>query len=241
MPNPRDEKKHEGTKPMGRPRRTRVASREAGRAARQETGPELVERIVNGDAQAFAELHARYRTRVNAFALRRLSNPADAEDITQEVFLQIHRSLGSFQGRSNLSTWIFGIAHNVVCRHYRKQHGARVPLEGAEVAARLSYRPRTEGRIDAGRAIAHCDETLMRARPPEHQRIFELFYGNGKPMRVIAQMCGRPTESVKDSLRRSRDLLLRDVPELRQALQAARDDRAGAIQRPSVGVLEDVA
>ena len=222
MPNPHDEMDHEGTRAMGRRKSTRVIGHQAGRAARQETGPELVERIVNGDAQAFAELHARYRPRVNAFALRRLPNPADAEDITQEVFLQVHRSVHSFQGRSNLSTWIFGIAHNVTCRFYRKQRGARVPLEGAEVDAKLSYQPRAEGRIDASRAIARCDAALIRNRPAEHQRIFKLFYGGGRPMRVIAHNMGRPTESVKDSLRRSRDLLLRDVPELQQTLQAAR-------------------
>ena len=201
----------------------------------------LVRRIVEGDDDAFVELHRRYRARVSAFALRRVGSPADAEDITQEVFLQVHRSLGNFEFRSSLSTWIFGIAHNVVCRHYRKQHGVRVPLEGAEVDARLSYQPRTEGRIDAFRAIEHCDATLARARPPEHKRIFELFYGNGRPMRVIAEMCGRPTESVKDSLRRSRELLLREVPELRPALQAAREDRAGPALLPNAVVLDDVA
>ena len=188
----------------------------------RETGATLVQRIVDGDPDAFTDLYQRYHTRVHAFALRRVSNPTDAEDITQEVFLQVHRSVRSFQGRSNLSTWIFGIAHNVTCRFYRKQRGARVPLEGTEVDAKLSYRPRAEGRIDASRAIARCDAALTRGRPAEHQRIFKLFYGNGRPMRVIAHKVGRPTESVKDSLRRSRDLLLRDVPELRQTLEIVR-------------------
>jgi RNA polymerase sigma-70 factor (ECF subfamily) len=226
---------------MAMPHETPKRERAKTRLGMRETGEELVQRIKRGDEQAFPELHARYRSRVNAFALRRVPNPFDAEDITQEVFLQIHRSLESFQGRSGLSTWIFGIAHNVVGRFYRKQHGARVPLEGAEVDARLSYRPGTERRIDAWRAIEHCDATLERSRPPEHQRIFELFYGNGQSMRVIAEMCGRPTESVKDSLRRSRDLLLRDVPELRQALQAARSEQAGTTDPKYAGPLQDVA
>ena len=83
----------------------------------------LVNRIVAGDRESFEELYWLYHQRVFGFALRRVSNPADAEDICQEVFLQIHRSIASYQGRASLSTWIFGIAHNVTCRHYRKSSG----------------------------------------------------------------------------------------------------------------------
>ena len=198
----------------------RAAAPESARSTAPESAAELARSVAAGEPGAFDRLHGRYRARIHAFALRRVSNPSDAEDITQEVFLQIHRSIGSYQGRSSFSTWMFGIAHNVTCRHHRSQRGRRVPLEGAEVDARLSYRPRTEKRLDAARAIDRCDDALTRSRPAEHQRIFQRFYGHGQPMRVIGQSLGRPTESVKDSLRRSRDLLKRDVPELEQALQA---------------------
>ena len=183
----------------------------------QESGRHLVERIVGGDEQAFTALYELYYARVRAFTIRRVSNPADVEDITQEVFLQIHRSLPSFRGRSSLSTWIFGIAHNVVCRFHRKQRGVRVPLENAEVDAKLSFRPRPEGRIDAARALERCDHTLHTARDDRHQQIFELFYGRGRPMRVIANALGCKTDTVKVSLRRSRDVMLRD-PDLRSTL-----------------------
>jgi len=182
----------------------------------------LIARVADGDERAFGELYDGYYTRVRAYALRRVADPTDAEDIAQEVFLQVLRSVGGYEGRSRLSTWIFGIAHNVTCRYYRKQRGSRVPLEGPDVDARLSYRPPAEGQIDATRAIERCDAALSRGRTAEHRHIFELFYVGGRPMRTIASGLGRPTESVKDSLRRSRELLLRDVPELRQTLQAPR-------------------
>jgi len=178
-------------------------------------------RLARGERGALDEIYRSYYARVQAYALRRVVDPADADDIAQEVFLQIHRSMGSYQGRSQLSTWIFGIAHHVICRHYRSQRGARVPLEGADVEARLSYRPPTEERIDAMRAIAHCHAALLRGRTQEHRRIFELFYVGGRPMRVIATGLGQRPGSVKDSLRRSRELLLREVPELRQVLHAS--------------------
>lgn len=184
----------------------------------ERTEADLTARIVAGDDHAFDWLYEHYYERVRAFALRRVSDAHDAEDITQEVFLQIHRSIGSFQGRSRLSTWIFGIAHNVTCRFYRKQRGPRVPLDQIDVEVQLSYRPSAERRLDAARALERCDRTLHRTRDDEHQRIFELFYGGGHPLRAIASTLGCPTDKVKHSLRRSRDAMLRDVPDLRSTL-----------------------
>ncbi len=182
---------------------------------------QLVNAILAGEAERFDELHERYRRRVFAFALRRVSDVSDADDITQEVFLQVYRSLPSYQGRASLATWIFGIAHNVTCRHYRGKGCATVPLETGEARSKLTVTPIAERRLDAARAVNKCTQTLARARTPEHLEIFRLFYGGGRPLRSIARATGRPTDSVKDSLRRSRNLLLRDVPDVRSALFAS--------------------
>ncbi len=72
----------------------------------------LVAAARKGDEQAFRQLHDRFRPRVQRFLLARLRDPAEAEDVTQEVFLRVHRHLDRFEGRSTLSTWIFGIARN---------------------------------------------------------------------------------------------------------------------------------
>lgn len=181
----------------------------------------LVAAIVSGDETVFDELFRRYHGRVFGFALRRVGRAADAEDIVQEVFLQVHRSLASYQGRASLSTWIFGIAHNVTCRHFRRRGAPTVPIDADDGPELGSALPSEERRIDAARAVARCTETLARSRAPEHLEIFRLFYGRGRPLRAIARATGKPTDSVKDSLRRSRNLLKRDVPDVRAALTAA--------------------
>lgn len=182
---------------------------------------QLVAAILAGEAGRFDEFHARYRRRVFAFALRRVGNTPDADDITQEVFLQVHRSLPSYRGRASLATWIFGIAHNVTCRHYRSRGCPTVPLETSEAESKMTIAPFAERRLDAVRTVSRCTQTLARARTPEHLEIFRLFYGLGRPLRSIARTTNRPTDSVKDSLRRSRNLLLRDVPDVRSALVAS--------------------
>lgn len=180
----------------------------------------LVAAIRSGERERFDELYTLYHSRVLGFAMRRVNNRSDAEDITQEVFLQIHRSISSYEGRASLATWIFGIAHNVTCRYYRSRGADSVSIDTTEASETMSVASFPERRIDAARAVAKCTETLMRSRTPEHMEIFRLFYGAGRPLRAIALATGKPTDSVKDSLRRSRNLLLRDVPDVRSALSA---------------------
>ena len=180
----------------------------------------LVAAIVRGQKERFDELYRRFHGRVYGFALRRVGSPADAEDICQEVFLQVHRSIASYQGRASLATWIFGIAHNVTCRHFRNRGVPTTSLESCEAAMKIAVIPFVERKIDAARAIEKCTDTLRKARTPEHLEIFRLFYGLSRPLRSIARATNKPTDSVKDSLRRSRNLLLRDIPDVRSALVA---------------------
>lgn len=198
--------------------RERLDKARVGRAGQSDR--ELVADLLAGESSRFDELYCLYHGRVFGFALRRVGNPVDAEDITQEVFLQIHRSIGSYRSRASLSTWIFGIAHNVTCRHFRSRGRDTVSLECALDDETLTHRPFAERRIDAARAVKKCTDTLARNRTSEHLEIFQLFYGQGQPLRAIASVTGKPTETVKDSLRRSRNMLLRDVPDIRPALAA---------------------
>ena len=69
----------------------------------------LVERLRAGDARAFEELVIAYQHRVFGVARRMLGNGAEAEEIAQEVFLRVHRSMVEFRGEARLSTWLYGI------------------------------------------------------------------------------------------------------------------------------------
>jgi len=179
-----------------------------------------VRAILAGDGTSFVELYTRFQPRVFAFVLRRVDNPSDAEDICQEVFLQIHLSLPSYEGRARLATWIFGIAHNVTCKHFRSTSVPAIQLRERGVARNLVMMPHAERWLDAARAVNDCNSTLSSARTPEHLEIFQRFYG-GQSLRTIADATGKRTDAVKQSLRRSRNLLLRDLPAIRSALSAA--------------------
>ena len=181
-------------------------------------------RVRAGDERAFAEVYYAFFPRVYAFILKRMGDPAEAEDLTQETFVQLHRSLGSYEGRSSLLTWTFGIAHNVCSRYFRHCSRWMVGSKDARVLEESPTDAGIESRLDATRLLARCDETLEASRRPAHQEIFRLRYAESQSIRSIAKRVGKSNEAVKISLRRSRNVLEESVPELEQIF----DDVASA-------------
>lgn len=76
-----------------------------------------------GDEAAFAELVSAYSSKIYNVALRLLNDPAEAEDVLQETFLNAYRSIGNFEGRSNLGTWLYRIATNAGLMRLRGDKG----------------------------------------------------------------------------------------------------------------------
>ena len=172
------------------------------------------------DSAAFRSLFDRYFARVFVFIQRRVEDPELSRELTSDVFLEVWTQAGQFRGEAKISTWIFGIAHNVTCRHFRRAARTPICLEDEVLEASLRYEPAAEQQLDAARAVQRCDLSMARARGGEHAEIFHLFYSGGRPLRQIARKIGKPTQAVKDSLRRSRHMLLREVPDLAASLRA---------------------
>ena len=100
---------------------------------RQATGvpAELLERAQAGDHRAFAEIYSLHKRRIYSLCLRMLGNAAEAEDLTQEAFLQLHRKIGTFRGESAFSTWLHRLAINVVLMRLRKKGLQLISLDEA--------------------------------------------------------------------------------------------------------------
>ena len=97
---------------------------------------QLTQRLKNGEKEAFAALLDRFGPRVQALARRYAYSPADAEDLTQEIFLDLFKSVASFRGEAQLSTWIYRVAINHCLRHREKQTrelAHRDPLPADEI------------------------------------------------------------------------------------------------------------
>jgi len=108
---------------------TEAASQEANAAVRTATDLELVKRAQQGDSEAFACLFHAHKARIYSVCLRMTNNTAQAEDLTQDAFLQVFRKLNTFKGNSALSTWLYRIAVNTVLMHFRKKALKQVSLD----------------------------------------------------------------------------------------------------------------
>jgi RNA polymerase sigma-70 factor, ECF subfamily len=92
---------------------------------------ELARASAAGDAAAFERLYQQYNRRVFSICLRMLGNPTEAEDLTQDVFVQLYRKIGSFRGESAFTTWLHRMTVNQVLMHFRKR-GVRYESTTAE-------------------------------------------------------------------------------------------------------------
>ena len=83
---------------------------------------ELTKMSAKGDMMAFEEIYNRHHRRVYSICLRMLQNTTEAEDLTQDVFIQLHRKIGSFRGDSAFTTWLHRLTVNQVLMHFRKRN-----------------------------------------------------------------------------------------------------------------------
>jgi RNA polymerase sigma-70 factor (ECF subfamily) len=134
---------------------------------------DLLKRLKEGDRAAFARLVEEYSPRIYGQALRMMQDPAEAEEILQETFLQVVRHIESFRGQSQLGTWLYRIATNQALMRLRRKRLASLPLDeagqdGLETAlpsADWSKRPEAElldqeAREEMERAIAELPDSL---------------------------------------------------------------------------------
>ncbi len=82
---------------------------------------ELTAAASKGDMPAFEEIYTRHHRRVYSICLRMLQNASEAEDLTQDVFIQLYRKIGSFRGDSAFTTWLHRMTVNQVLMHFRKR------------------------------------------------------------------------------------------------------------------------
>ncbi len=116
---------------------------------------QLVRRAQRGDEQAFEALFNAYKRRVYSLCLRMTRDPDQAEDLSQDAFLQLFRRIATFRGESAFSTWLHRLVANVVLMHLRKKRLPQIPLDdvdgGQEEPVRHEYGiddPRLKGAVD---------------------------------------------------------------------------------------------
>ena len=184
---------------------------------------EAIERAKQGDEAAFEVLYQLHKRRVYSLCLRMVSNPAQAEDLAQEAFLQLFRKVGTFRGESAFSTWLHRMTVNVVLMHLRKKGLPVVSLEETIETDEESQKKELGGQ-DLKLAGSLDRLQLQRAidkLPPGYKTIFVLHYVEGFEHNEIATMVGCSIGNSKSQLHKAR-LKLRDYLKFMRAEKAGK-------------------
>lgn len=156
---------------------------------------ELVARAQRRDRESLAVLYERYYDRIYRFALARLGNPADAEDLTQETFLKMVDKLPTFRWQGKpFAAWLFRIAHNGVVDLLRRR--ARRPQGTPVEYAALTAPTNPEAQVEQALSMAALIEGMRRLTPAQ-QEVLALRFGAGCAVRETAKMLGKAEGTIK--------------------------------------------
>jgi RNA polymerase sigma-70 factor, ECF subfamily len=167
---------------------------------------DLVTRARHGDSEAFAALFHAHRAKVYSVCLRMTNNTAQAEDLTQDAFLQVFRKLSTFKGNSALSTWLHRIAVNTVLMHFRKKAVKQISLDEPSNADATTVR-REYGSRDRRLAGALDRITLNRAireLSPGYRTIFVMHEVKGYEHQEIAKLLDCSIGNCKSQLHKAK-------------------------------------
>jgi len=181
-------------------------SNEANGKARLELDLDLIRRVQQGDSDAFASLYHAHKARVYSACLRLTNNAAEADDLTQDAFVQAFRKLSLFRGDSALSTWLYRIAVNTVLMRFRKKALRQVSLD--EPYYRDARVDRREyGSKDARLAGSIDRLALIRAigkLPAGYRTIFLLHEVEGYDHEEIAELLDCSVGTSKSQLHKAK-------------------------------------
>src|ERR1700733_13349409 len=191
----------------------------------------LVAKAATGDTAAFRALYTRHRTDVARLVYRMLGARSDLDDVIQEVFFQVYKSLKDFRGQSKFSTWLHRVTVNVVLM-YRRAARSR-PVFADEPPAEPILRSKDTGPDeDAERRERIRAFGRLLARLPDKKRVvFVLHELEGIAPGEIAKIVGAPVLTVRTRLfyaRREIEAMLGDEPTLVSVAHEIRADEGGS-------------
>jgi len=163
----------------------------------------LTQQAANGVMPAFEELYNRHHRRVYSLCLRMLQNTAEAEDLTQEVFIQLYRKIGSFRGDSAFTTWLHRLTVNQVLMHFRKRTVKfEKTTEEGETPVQIVMGTENQAKMPVVDKIA-LDSAIAQL-PPGYRSVFLLHDVEGYEHEEVAKILGCSVGTSKSQLHKAR-------------------------------------
>ena len=180
-------------------------------SAEDATDVDLISRVARKDRLALRSVFARYHMRLYRYLVRLTQNDALAEELVNEVFVNVWRKADSFKGRSAVSSWLFSIAHNRAISELRKRTEETLDDVTAMAVEDDADTPETASmKADKATAIRRCLDKLS----TDHREVIDLAYYQDKSVKEVAEIVGIPENTVKTRMfhaRQKLSVLLREA------------------------------
>ena len=164
---------------------------------------ELAQAASRGDMAAFEELYQRHHRRVYSICLRMLQNAYEAEDLTQDVFIQLYRKIGSFRGDSAFTTWLHRMTVNQVLMHFRKRT-VKFEKTTEEGETPVQVVPGTESPFKMPIVDKIASENAIDQLPAGYKNVFMLHDVEGFEHEEVAKILGCSVGTSKSQLHKAR-------------------------------------
>lgn len=161
---------------------------------------DLILQLKRGDGQAVTKWFGMYHDRLYNVVVRKISHPADAEELVQEIFLNCLKNLNLFRGESSLWTWMCSVARHETADYFRKKY-AKKALETLPLTHWLFV----EGeKIQDAHEVSRKVTVVLKKMSHEYQELLLMKYVDGKKVRAIAQELNKTIKAIESDLFRAR-------------------------------------
>jgi len=171
----------------------------------------VIERVLNGDTDAFGILVKRYEKQIVNYVFRMIGNYQDALELSQEVFLKAYLALKSYKSEYSFSTWLYKIARNRTIDFIRKKKLNTVSIEGKGNEDSLKPQYEDSGlrpdEVYEKKRRANLVEKAVAKLPEEYREVIIMYHVDGLKYEEIADILGVPIGTVKNRIFRARKML----------------------------------
>ena len=167
-----------------------------------------IQQVKSGNIRAFADIVYKYQKMVLTIVLKIVENKEDAEDITQEVFIKVFKSLDQFKEEAEFSTWLYRIAYNTTLSELRKRK-----LSFTSIEDNLLVVNEQDVDFNTEEKLEHLDKALKLLAPDE-TFLITLYYLDGESIDKISKISGISVPNVKVKLYRIRKKLAVEIKKI---------------------------
>jgi RNA polymerase sigma-70 factor (ECF subfamily) len=173
------------------------------------TDEEIVEKVLNGNIHIFSEIVDKYRDYVFSLIYRFTYSSNEAEDISQEIFINIYKNLNKFRGGSKFSTWIYKISYNLCIDWYRKNKNKPPGVSLDDIAEPVDGNLSPEEKFLEHTKAVELHKSIMKL-DKKYVDVLILFYYQELSYEEISAVLDLPVKTVETQLYRGRNLLKKD-------------------------------